>query len=114
MYDLLHKILTTGLETQDKVVAFLDELVTKGKINDEERKNFLEDLDKKLLNARDKGEALVNDVISSISSKNPFANKHDLENLETKVKNLEKRIKKLEGTKEPKAKTKTTKKEPAK
>ena len=84
MYDLLNKILTVGLETQDKVVDFVDELVKKGKINEEEREKFLKDMDEKLTSAKDKGESFINEALGAVTAKNPFVSRKDLERLEKK------------------------------
>ena len=99
MFDLLNKVLSVGLETQDKVIDFLDELVRKGRIDEKEREQFLKELDEKLISARDKGEALINDALSKISSKNPLVTKGDLEKLEKRIKKLEDKLKKLEPKK---------------
>jgi len=107
MYELLNKILTAGLETQDKVVDFLDDLVKKGKIDEKEREKFMENLDEKLLKARDKGEEFINEVTEALTAKNPFVARGDVDDLRKKVQNLEKKISKLEGKKKTTAKKAT-------
>lgn len=107
MYDLFRKVISAGLEIQDKVVDSLDELVKKGKINEKDREKFLKDLDKKIEETKDKGEEFTNEIIDKLSIKNPFAARKEFEDLQEKVKQLEKKLHKLEG-KKPTAGKKTT------
>ena len=105
MYDTLKKILSSGVEMQNKMIDFLDELVQKGKIDDEERKSFLDEVHEKLETSKEKGEELLNDISDRLVERSPFVAKKEVDELRSEIRTLRKHITKLEkANKEPHAK----------
>ncbi|MBI5788079.1 MAG: hypothetical protein HZA78_04400 [Candidatus Schekmanbacteria bacterium] len=102
LFDLVRKAVVAGLEAQDKAIDFLDELVKKGKIDEAEREKFINELDKKLGETKEKSEEVVNEIVDKIALKNPFVCKKDYDSLQARVIELEKKLSSLtqagEGT----------------
>ena len=99
MYDMFKKILTSGVEVQNKMIDFLDELVQKGKIDDEERKSFLDEVHEKLESSKEKGEELLNDISDRVIEKSPFVAKKEVDELRSEIRTLRKHVTKLEKSK---------------
>ena len=99
MYDMFKKILTSGVEVQNKMIDFLDELVQKGKIDEEERKSFLDDIHEKLETSKEKGEELINDISDRVIERSPFVAKKEVEELRSEIRTLRKHVTKLEKAK---------------
>ena len=92
MYDTLKKVLSTGVEMQNKMIDFLDELVRKGKVGDEERAGFMKDVHEKLEASKEKGEELINDISDRLIERSPFVAKKEVEELRSEIRTLRKRI----------------------
>lgn len=97
MYDILKKIVVAGLDAQDKVIDLMDEMIKKGKIKEEDREKLLKEIDKKFGDSKGKGEELVNEIVDTITKKNPFVSKKEVSDLEKKIQSLEKKISSMEG-----------------
>lgn len=108
MYDILKKIVIAGLDAQDKVVDFMDDMVKKGKMNKEDREKLLKELDERCSESQEKGEELINEIVDTITKRNPFVSKKEVTDLEKKIKDLEEKINELEG--KPSKKTGSAKK----
>ena len=105
MYDTLKKVLSSGVEMQNKMIDFLNELVQKGKIDDDERKSFLDEVHEKLETSKEKGEELLNDISDRLVERSPFVAKKEVDELRSEIRTLRKHITKLEkANKEPQAK----------
>jgi polyhydroxyalkanoate synthesis regulator phasin len=99
MYDSFKKILTAGVEAQNKMIDFLDELVQKGKIDEKERTSFMQDIHEKLETSKEKGEELINDITDRLIEKSPFVAKKEVDELRSEIRTLRKHISKLEKAK---------------
>ncbi len=99
MLDSLKKLLTTGVEMQNKMIDFLDELVQKGKIDEDERKNFMDEIHEKLETSKEKGEELLNDISDRVMEKTPFVAKKEIEELRSEIRTLRKHVNKMDKSK---------------
>jgi polyhydroxyalkanoate synthesis regulator phasin len=102
MIDLFKRMILSGLDTQAKVVDFLDEMVKKGKIDEADRVKFVDELAEKFTHGKEKSEEFINELIGQISLKNPFASKAELVALSARIDKLTDRVKKLEQKPKPK------------
>jgi polyhydroxyalkanoate synthesis regulator phasin len=110
MYDTLKKILTAGVDAQNKMIDFLDELVQKGKIDEEDRAGFVKEIHEKLETSKEKGEELLNDITDRLIERSPFVAKKEVEELRSEIRTLRKQITKLtKSQKEAETKTASAK-----
>jgi polyhydroxyalkanoate synthesis regulator phasin len=114
MYDTLKRILSTGVEVQNKMIDFLDELVQKGKIDEEERKTFVKEIHEKIETSREKGEELINDICDRLMERSPFVAKKELEELRTEVRNIRKHLNKIDKSHKEESQTKKKENPPQK
>lgn len=107
MYDTLKKILTAGVDAQNKMIDFLDEMVQKGKIDEEERAGFMKEFHEKLETSKEKGEELLNDITDRLLERSPFVAKKEIDELRDEIRTLRKQVNKLvKSQKETETKTK--------
>ncbi len=95
MFDLFKRLILSGLDTQAKVMDFLDEMVKKGKLDEAERAKFVDELEEKISCGKEKSEELINELISRITAKNPFVSKAELAAVNDRIDKLDKQVKKL-------------------
>jgi polyhydroxyalkanoate synthesis regulator phasin len=105
MLDLIKRIVAAGLDTQARVMDFLDELVSKGKINETERAELLKKLDEKISHGKDKTEELINEITARVAAKNPFVSKKEMDDIQQRIDKLNKRLAKLEEGRKKRTKT---------
>ena len=96
MYDTMKKVLSAGVEVQNKMIDILDELVQKGKIDDEERTSFIKEIHEKLDASKEKGEELINDISDRLMERSPFVPRKELDELASEVRAIRKQVNKLE------------------
>ncbi len=99
MYELMKKIVETGLEVQNKSIDFIDEMIKKGKIDEEDREKFFKELEEKMSGSKEKWDEFINEVTKKLEIKNPFASNQEIKELREKVDKLDERVKELEGNK---------------
>ncbi len=102
MIDLFKRMILSGLDTQARVVDFLDEMVKKGKIDEADRVKFVDELEEKICSGKERSEEFVTELIRMISAKNPFVSKAEFAVLNDRIDELSKRVKKLEQKKQAK------------
>jgi polyhydroxyalkanoate synthesis regulator phasin len=101
MQDIIKKFVELGLETQNRAVDFLTTVLDKARMDEEERKSFVDDLDRKVAETREKSEKLVKDFVESIPTPGDFARQKDVDELKQKLVELEERVKNLEAKSNP-------------
>jgi polyhydroxyalkanoate synthesis regulator phasin len=97
MQDVVKKLIEFGLEAQSRTAEFLSNTLSKARMDEEERKQFVQDLDKKLEQSREKGEKLMRDILDKMPNPSLFARHKDVEELRQRVERLEERVQALEG-----------------
>ena len=98
MQELIKSIFYLGagaaFATKDKIDEIKNDLVEKGKMTQEEGKQFVDDLMKKSENARDNMEKKVREVVTEQMDKMNIATKDDLADLQNQVQELRKMLEK--------------------
>jgi polyhydroxyalkanoate synthesis regulator phasin len=97
MSEALKKIVDFGLETQSRLVDFLSDFLSKARMDEGERKQFVADLGEKLERNRERGEKLVKDLVDKMPNPMIFAKQRELEELKQKVEEMEERVRTLEA-----------------
>ena len=96
MEDLLKKIINTSLGAailaKDKIKEFIDELVNKGKLTEEEGKRFMDDLRKETNKSGKNIEEEVRRIMERMLDRMDIATKKDLKVLQKKIDELENEI----------------------
>ena len=100
MQDIIKKFVEFGLETQNRTVDFLTGVLEKARMNEEERKGFVDDLDRKVSESREKSEKLLKDLADKIPNPLSFARQDEIDELKRKIQELEERLKAMEGKEE--------------
>ena len=100
MQDIIKKFVEFGLETQNRTVDFLTGVLEKARMDEEERKGFVDDLDRKVSESREKSEKLLKDLADKIPNPLCFARQDEIDELKNKIQELEERLKTLEGKQE--------------
>jgi polyhydroxyalkanoate synthesis regulator phasin len=93
MQELIKKFVDFGLDAQNRMVTFLTEVLDKGRMDEEERKQVLEALNQKMTDSKEKSEKLLRDLLDKVPSPMIFARQKDLEELQKRVEQLEERLK---------------------
>ena len=96
MQDIIKKFVEFGLETQNRAVDFLTDVLEKARMDDEERKSFVDDLDRKVSETRDRSEKLLKDLADKIPNPIGFARQDEIDELKNKIQELEERLKIME------------------
>jgi polyhydroxyalkanoate synthesis regulator phasin len=96
MQDIIKKFVEFGLETQNRAVEFLTDALDKARMNEEERKTFVDDLDRKVGETREKSEQLLKDLVDKVPNPIIFARQKEVDELKQKLLELEERLKTLE------------------
>ena len=96
MQELIKSIFYLGagaaFATKDKIEEIKNDLVEKGKMTQDEGKQFVDDLLKKSENARDDMEKKVREVVTEQMDKMNIATKDDLADLQKQVQELRKML----------------------
>ena len=94
MFDLIKKAMYTGLGlafmTKEKVEELSKEIIEKGKLSETEGKEFIDELQKKSEEAKEKVEAQIESVVKETLKKMSIATRDDLLRVEKKVDALAK------------------------
>ncbi len=97
--EIIKKAMLTGiglaLKTKDELEEVAREYVTKGEMTENEGKKFVDDLQKKYEEAKDKLEERIEITVQGILAKADIATKTEISALEKEVKDLKKEIKTL-------------------
>ena len=97
MFDLIKKAMFTGLGlafmTKEKIEEFSKEIVEKGKLSEAEGKEFIDELQKKSEEAKEKFEAQIESVVKDTLKKMNIATRDDFLRLEKQLEALAKSIK---------------------
>lgn len=101
MQDIIKKFVEFGLETQNRAVDFLTSVLDKTRMEEEERKSFVDDLDRKVAEAREKSEKLLKDLIEKVPNPINFSRQTDVDELKQKLQELEERVNALETKSSP-------------
>jgi polyhydroxyalkanoate synthesis regulator phasin len=96
MQEIVKKFLDLGLETQSRMADFLTSILSKARMDEEERKRFVAELEQKFEHSREKGEKLLHELSEKIPGPLHLTKHKELEELKKKVEELEERIKALE------------------
>ncbi|HAA03856.1 MAG TPA: hypothetical protein DCE18_10830 [Syntrophobacteraceae bacterium] len=96
MQDIIKKFVEFGLETQNRAVDFLSNVLDKARMGEEERKEFVDDLDRKIGETREKSEKLIKDLADKVPNPLSFARQEEVEDLKQKIQELEERLKTME------------------
>jgi polyhydroxyalkanoate synthesis regulator phasin len=96
MQDIIKKFVEFGLETQNRAVDFLTGVLDKARMSEEERKSFVDDLDRKVGETREKSEQLLKDLVEKVPNPIIFARQKEVDELKQKILELEERLKTLE------------------
>ena len=98
MQELIKSIFYLGagaaFATKDKIDEIKNDLVEKGKMTQDEGKQFVDDLLKKSESARDDMEKKVREVVTEQMDKMNIATKDDLADLQKQVQELRKMLEK--------------------
>jgi len=97
MQDLIKKFVDFGLETQSRMADFLTNALNKARMDEEERKKVVDELNQKMTDSKEKGEKMVRDLLDKMPSPMIFARQKDLEALQQRLEQLEERLKALEN-----------------
>jgi polyhydroxyalkanoate synthesis regulator phasin len=100
MQDIIKRFVELGLETQNRAVDFLTGVLEKARMDEEERKGFVDDLDRKVSESREKSEKLLKDLADKIPNPLSLARQDEIDELKQKIQELEERLKTLEGKQE--------------
>jgi polyhydroxyalkanoate synthesis regulator phasin len=101
MQDIIKKFVEFGLETQNRAVGFLTGVLDKTRMEEEERKSFVDDLDRKVAETREKSEKLLKDLIEKVPNPMIFARQKEVDELKQKLQELEERVNALETKSSP-------------
>jgi polyhydroxyalkanoate synthesis regulator phasin len=97
MQELIKKVVELGLDAQNRMVNFLTDVLDKARMDEEERKKVMEDLNQKMTDSKEKSEKLLKDLLDKVPSPIIFARQKDLEELQERVEQLEQRLAALEA-----------------
>jgi polyhydroxyalkanoate synthesis regulator phasin len=97
MQELIKKFVELGLEAQSRMVNFLTDVLDKARMDEEERKKVMEDLNQKMTDSKEKSERLLKDLLDKVPNPIIFARQKDLEELQQRVDQLEQRLADLEA-----------------
>lgn len=97
VYDIARKALLAGLGVQEKVKEFVDDLVKKGELNENEGARLMKEWMDKAKSSTQDINRMVSEGMSSGLDKVNIATKSDLDALTKKVQQLSVRLKKLES-----------------
>jgi polyhydroxyalkanoate synthesis regulator phasin len=100
MQDIIKKFVEFSLETQNRAVDFLTNVLDKARMDEEERKGFVADLDRKVSETREKSEKLLRDLADKVPNPLSFARQDEIDELRRKIQELEERLKAMEGKQE--------------
>ncbi len=104
MFDLFQKVVLGTLDAQAKLMEVLEDCVKKSEIDDMDRNDFVQEMNKRIADSREKTEEFVETVKQRITESNPIAGKQELNELKDEIDKLTKRLSELETTgKEEKA-----------
>lgn len=96
MFDLIKKTLMMGvglaLKTKDEVEDLADEIVKKGKMTEKEGKKFLDDLNERYEEAREKLEKRVEDAVKKAIRKANIVTTEELRALKKEIRELKKAV----------------------
>jgi polyhydroxyalkanoate synthesis regulator phasin len=101
MQDIIKKFVEFGLETQNRAVDFLTSVLDRTRMEEEERKSFVDDLDRKVAETREKSEKLLKDLIEKVPNPINFARQKEVDELKQKLQELEERVSALETKSSP-------------
>jgi polyhydroxyalkanoate synthesis regulator phasin len=101
MQDILKKLVEFGLETQNRAVDFLTSALDKARMEEEDRKKFVGDLERKVAETREKSEKLLKDLIEKVPNPMVFARQKEVDELKQQLQELEERVKALEAQSGP-------------
>ena len=97
MFDLIKKAMFTGLGlafmTKEKVEEISKEIVKKGKLSETEGKEFIDELQKKSEEAKEKVEAQIESVVKETLKKMDIATRDDFLRVEKQLEDLANSIK---------------------
>ncbi|MFQ5645449.1 MAG: hypothetical protein ACE5GM_00835 [bacterium] len=111
MEDFLGKVITAGIELQNKAIDVVEDLVKRGKLDPEEMSRFLEVIHKNIDEYKGKSEKITQEMLCKMGQSVPFATKVELENLKKEVDQLRKQLeKKAKSGKTAKASGKSSEK----
>jgi polyhydroxyalkanoate synthesis regulator phasin len=97
MQDIIKKFVEFGLETQNRAVDFLTGVLEKARMDEDERKDFVDDLDRKVNETREKSERLLKDLADRMPNPMSYARQDEIDELKKKIQELEERLKTMEG-----------------
>ena len=101
MQDIIKKFVEFGLETQNRAVDFLTNVLDKARMEEEDREKFVGDLDRKVAETKEKSEKLLKDFMEKVPNPIIFARQKEVEELKQKLQDLEERVKALETQSSP-------------
>jgi polyhydroxyalkanoate synthesis regulator phasin len=97
MLDLMKKAMFTGLGlafmTKEKIEEFSKEMIEKGRLSETERKEFIDELQKKSEEARKKLQEQIQSAVNATLKKMNIATKDDISRVEKQLAKLAASIK---------------------
>ncbi len=96
LFDVVRKAMLVGFGVQEKVNEFVNELVSKGELNQSEGAKLVKEWSEKAEKTTEEINKTVNEVVGGAVKKLSLATKADLDKLNQKVQTLSTSLKKLE------------------
>lgn len=99
LFDVVRSALLAGFGVQEKVAAFISDLVKKGELSESQGAKLVREWTEKAGKSTEQFSMSLSDVISRTMEKMMIPTKDDVEKLNRKIQALSARVKKLEGVK---------------
>jgi len=96
-FETVRKAMLAGLGVQEKVNAFVDELVQRGELSDSQGARLVREWSEKARKSSEDFNRSANELVASIVGRMNLASKDELDKLSRKVQALTSRVKKLEA-----------------
>lgn len=101
MIDLIKKTLTTGLGlaflTKEKIEDLSKDFVEKGKMSENDAKEFIDELSKRSKEAKERVEGEIEKIVTRTLKKMNLVTREDFRALEKKLNRLTKAVKEMES-----------------
>jgi polyhydroxyalkanoate synthesis regulator phasin len=97
LFDAVHRALMAGLGMQEKLKEFIEDLVKKGELSENQGAKLIKEWSDKAGTTRDEFEKSLKELISAAVERINFPTRKEVEELSGKVDALSKKVKKLEA-----------------